>query len=166
MLISRRFLIAGASLALLAGNARAQTAENYRTLLQGMLGKPWRGVGSTPNEYIQGGKFVVSLTYHFTLNDDMSVSGMHDTVISLGGVQYTATFVFQGTVWVDGDAVGLDLEDGDLQSADSLPDNFYWQGFRGRLRILNNSDQAGSYVMSGTLTGQRSGDDYEVKIAD
>lgn len=164
MKLRRRSLLGGIAALVTVQAARAATPANYETLLRSMFATPWRGVGGMYTDAVEGGRFEVGLLYQFNLNSDMTVSGTHDFISHISGAEYRATYAFEGEVWVEGDAVGVRIEDTQQIHADSIPDGFYWQGWKGSLTILNNSDSPGKYVMDGTMTGMTGGDRFDVKI--
>ena len=163
---SRRYVLVASAALAVAGVSRAQTSQDYMPILKDIMARTWKGRGSAPNEYIAGGYFIIELAYHFTFNDDMAVTGTHETVISLDNSLYRANFSFNGSVVVDGDNFSVQIADISQMSGDDLPENYYWQGLQGSLRILKYAAHPGSYVMAGSLTSQRGPETYDVKITD
>jgi len=150
----------------LPGRANANLATENWSALRPLLARHWQGYAQTRTANTEGGELTLKLQVDLTPSDDMRFSGRLAMTSRWDTGTYSAVQAIRGYCWGTDDAVGVQIESSSLVSGDSLPDNLYWQGLTGQLRLYSERGNEGHWLLSGNLAGTRDGNSFETQLSD
>ncbi len=114
-----------------------------------MVEKYWSGLSEQDANFTKSGKMQLKQSIKLTLNSDNSVSGISTTKMTLDGVSYSNTNRISGTFTHSSWSVYI--KDGDVISADALPNGLRWCKGYGTLTFYRNKTHPGYYLFKGDI---------------
>ena len=134
-----------ATFLLAVGPALAVTPNQMRSVVE----RTWYGASVQNASFTRSGKAYVLHRYELRFQGDRRFTGTSYTTFKLDGVNYRASWTVSGTV--DAARHTVQIQSGRQLSGDRLPRGLQWCGGRGTLTVYRDRDNAGEFILSGTV---------------